>query len=141
MGSWAQALLCPPCLVIREYASASMTFLEFPRAALKQVLIREGRGCRDQGGAVKKLQGSLEAGPGPPSSRNIENNIFEFFLRTKPPPRPLQTKMLMKLFMLESRALSTSCERQCKLACSLILIQGCIFHSPNSSKSLGTSLL
>ena len=39
------SFLCPPFLVCREQTSASVTFPEFQR---------EGRGCRDKGGAVRK---------------------------------------------------------------------------------------
>ena len=74
-----------------------MTFLEFPRAALKQVLIREGRGGRDQGGAGRGPHCSLGAGPSSPS-RNIQSNIFEFFYRIKPVNK---WTMLMKLSSLQ----------------------------------------
>ena len=33
-----------------------------PKGRFKQLLIREGRGCRDKGEAVKKQQGCLGAG-------------------------------------------------------------------------------
>ena len=46
----------------------------------KQLLIREGRGCRDKVGTVKNNGAALGQGPGSPSS-NIQNNIFELFYR------------------------------------------------------------
>jgi len=45
------------------------------------LLIREGRGCRDQRGAVKKQQRSFGGGHGS-SSKNTHNSIFELFCRT-----------------------------------------------------------
>ena len=50
------------------------------------MLFREGRGCRDKGGAVKKQQCSLGAGPGSPS-RDAHSNIFELFYRNKIPSK------------------------------------------------------
>ena len=55
-GSWAKKPFCVPhflCVGNRVH-SAPMTFPEFQLVELKQLLIREGRGCRDQGGATKK---------------------------------------------------------------------------------------
>ena len=47
----------------------------------KQLLIREGRGCGDKGGIVKRYNSAtLGKGPGPPS-RDIHNNTFELFCR------------------------------------------------------------
>ena len=69
------AFLCPPFLVLRKWAWFSLHGLPWvPRGRFGQLLIREGRGCRDQGGAVKK-QGSTALGQGPGSlSREAQNN-------------------------------------------------------------------
>ena len=57
-----------------------------PKCRFKQLLIREGRGCRDQGRAVKKQQCSLGAGSWLPS-RDTQNNTFALFCRTKAPTK------------------------------------------------------
>ena len=50
-------------------------------------LIREGRGCRNKGGAA------LGQGPGS-SSRDTQNSIFELLSELTPPPTPNKWKML-----------------------------------------------
>ena len=58
-GSWTQKPFLVPhfLLVGNRLHSASMTFPEFRRKdGFKQLLITEGRGCRDKAGAVKKPQ-------------------------------------------------------------------------------------
>jgi len=44
------------------------------------LLIREGRGCSNKGGTVKRNNSAaLGQGPGPPQSKHIQNNVFELF--------------------------------------------------------------
>ena len=44
------------------------------------MLIREGRGCSNKGGTVKRNNSAaLGQGPGPPQSKHIQNNVFELF--------------------------------------------------------------
>jgi len=58
-----KAFLCPPLLVFRIWASFSLHDLPCaPRGRFRQMLIREGRGCKDKGGGVKKQCYSLGAG-------------------------------------------------------------------------------
>ena len=62
--SWVQIFLCllPPYLFVGNgFHSASQTFPEFQRTD-SNLLMREGRGCRNKGGAVKKQKCSLGAG-------------------------------------------------------------------------------
>ena len=50
-----KAFLCPPFLDYRKQSSFSLYDLPWvPASGFKQLLIREGRGCRDKGGTVKK---------------------------------------------------------------------------------------
>ena len=51
-----------------------------------QLLIREGRGCRDQGGAGRDNSTTLGQGPSS-SSRKIYNDIFEPFSSSKTPSK------------------------------------------------------
>ena len=54
---------------------------QFQWGRFKQLLIREGRGCRDKGGTVKRLNSAaLGQCPGSPS-RDTHNNILELFCR------------------------------------------------------------
>jgi len=60
-----KAFLSPPLLVLRKWASFSLQDLPWdPRGRFRQLLIREGSGCIDRGGRVKKQQYSLGQGPG-----------------------------------------------------------------------------
>ena len=109
-----------------------------PKVRFKQLLIREGRGCRNQGGAVQRLQCSLRAGPGA-SSRNTHNNIFELSCRTKTPTNWKVLTTWWSSFHCRKEGpleqvvgpLNTSFERKHKLESTLILICGPIFHFPN----------
>ena len=55
-GSWAQKPFCVPhfLFVGNKLHPASLTFPEFQISRFKQLLIREGRECRNKGGTVKK---------------------------------------------------------------------------------------
>ena len=52
-GSWAQAFLCPPLLILREEVSASMTFPEFQSAGQRvanqgrELMQRQGRSSQE----------------------------------------------------------------------------------------------
>ena len=124
-----------------------MTFPEFQGAIANQG--RKGDAdtreelSRDNSAALGQGSGS--------SSRNIHNNIFEFFHRTETPNK---RKMLMKHYSFQKKDLqtqlldhlNTSFEKQCKPSSSLILINSPIFHSqtikpPPSLSQGGDNLL
>ena len=66
--------LCFPFLVSREQTPPFMTFLEFQKGRLEQLLIREGRGAETR-----------EEQPRNNSARDTHNNIFKLFTEIKPP--------------------------------------------------------
>ena len=82
VGSWAHKPFCVPIPYFGGINFSLQDFPCIPKGRFSQLLIREGRGCRDQGGAIKRPQCSLGVRP---SSRNIHHSIFEFFSRTKTP--------------------------------------------------------
>ena len=86
-GFWTQKPFCVPCLLFagNRFYSASKTSPEFQTGRFKQMLIREGRGCRDKGGAVKK-QCSLGAGSLSPLRGYTEQNLWAVLQIFKPPP-------------------------------------------------------
>ena len=63
-GSWAQKAFCVPHFwsIGNRPHSTSTTLSEFQRAGSNSCQFREGRGCRDRGGAVKRQSSSLGAG-------------------------------------------------------------------------------
>ena len=71
----AEAFLCPHFLFLGHGPhSATMNFPEFLRTGSdRQLLIREGRGCRDPGRTVKNNSADLGQDPGS-FSRNTHNN-------------------------------------------------------------------
>ena len=126
MGLLGTKAYVPHCFLGNRPHSASLTFSES-----KQLLTREGRGCREIREELSRdNSAALGEGPGP-SSRNIDNNIFEF-CRTKPLNK---YKMLMKHSSFQKEGppepvlgtLNTSFEKQCKLTPPLILICGLYF--------------
>ena len=56
VGLLVTKAFCVPCFLFvgNRFHSASLTFSEFQRVRFKQLLIREGRGWGDKGGAVKE---------------------------------------------------------------------------------------
>ena len=122
MGLLGTKPYVPHCFLGNRPHSASLTFPEF-----KQFLIREGRGSRDHGGAVKRQQCSLGAGSWfllKELNSHINNNNFEFFHRMETPNK---WKMLMKHSSFQKKDhqnqswdyLNTSFGKQCKLAPTL----------------------
>ena len=88
-GSWAPKPFC----VLHFLCLGNKPQPPWPSLSSKgQLLIREGRGCRDQGGAVKC---SLGAGSWF-LSRNIHSNVFERFCRTKIPNKWKKDHQLWK---------------------------------------------
>ena len=88
-GSWAQRPFCVPHFLIigNRLHSASMTFPEFQWGRFKQMLIREGRGCRDKGGTVRRTNSAaLGQGPGSPS-RDTQTISLSCFADTESPTR------------------------------------------------------
>ena len=64
-----------------------MTFPEFQWGRFKQMLIREGRGCRDKGGTVRRTNSAaLGQGPGSPS-RDTQTISLSCFADTESPTR------------------------------------------------------
>ena len=58
-----KAFLCPLVSICRRWVSSSLHDLPWvPTGRFKQLLIREGKGCRDKGRAVKKRYCSLGKG-------------------------------------------------------------------------------
>ena len=79
-GSQVQIFLVPCFFFVgNRLHSASLAFPELQRAGSNSGLIREGRGCRDKGGAINEPQCSLGAGS------RILLTIFELFVRTEAP--------------------------------------------------------
>ena len=123
-----QAYLCPPrppasCFPGRNFSLHDTS--PIPNGSVKQLLIREITEEPSKNNSVV-----LRQGPGP-SSRNVDNNIFEFGCRTKTPNK---WKMLMKhpLFLKEDHQTpGHQLWKQCKLASTRILIWGPVFRSPN----------
>ena len=129
----------PPAayLVFRKETSASRPFPESEGAgAHKCWLMREGRGCRDQGGAIRRQLCLLGAGPGSPSGAT-PSNVFELFCRTKPPTDESQRGGPPAPVL---GPLNTSSGEECKLASTLVLLWGCIFYSPNCKPPPSSSL-
>ena len=79
-GSWSRKPFGPPFLVCRQQAPTSMGF----PWRFKQLLIREGRGRRDKGRAVRKQWCSLGAGSRFPLQGCTEQCLWVVY-RTKTP--------------------------------------------------------
>ena len=71
-----EAFPCPPFLVRNR-------FHDLPWGIPEGLLIRAGRGCRDKGGAVRKQECSLRAGPDS-TWRDTHNNTFELLQNCNP---------------------------------------------------------
>ena len=103
------------------------------------VLIREGRACRDPGGAIQTQLCSLGVGPGS-SSRDTHSNIFELFCRTKIPNK---WKPGRRTTRISPGAPKYQLWRRMKL--NMILICGCLLlpnykRLPNVSQERAQSL-
>lgn len=62
-----KAFLGPPFLITgNRLLLASMTFPEFQLGRFLQLLITEGRGCRDKGAVKRNNSTALGQGPGSP---------------------------------------------------------------------------
>ena len=115
-----------------------MTFPEIHEERFKHVLIREGRGCRDQGGAVETVVQPSGRALVPPQGIYITISLSSS-AELKPPQQMEDVNYLMKHSpfwnergppapVLGPRN-TTSFEKHCKLEPSLILICGPVFYS------------
>ena len=76
-----KAFLCFPFLDYRKTALYSFQDLPWdPKGRFQQLLIRERRGHRDKGGAIRNNSTALGQGSGFPSG-DTHNNIFGLFSR------------------------------------------------------------
>ena len=83
-----KVFLCLLFLVCRKQASFSLHDLSWvPKGRFKQLLIREGRGCGDKAGQVKKQYRRLARQSPCSPSRHIHRKIFKLFCRTKTPTK------------------------------------------------------
>ena len=129
MGSWAHKPFCAPHFLF----SGNKLQPTWPFLSSKgqvQTAANQGREGMQRPGRSRQ-EARVQPGQGPgPSSRNIDNSIYEFFCRTKPSN---QWKGLMKhsLFRKEDHQTIDQLRKQCQLASTLILVCGPIFHSPN----------
>ena len=90
MGSLGTKPFCVPhFLDYRKQPSFSLHDLPwFPRGIFKQLLVREGRGCKTWKKQTVKRNSSAELEQGPDSpSMDTHNNIFELFCRYWNPSR------------------------------------------------------
>lgn len=82
--SWYKGPSVPSLLLLADKGFSLLGFLWVPKSRVKQLLIREVRGCRNKGKVVKKREFNNKTEAPSSSSRDILNNMtctLELFCR------------------------------------------------------------